>query len=196
MAKKISKRSRAARRGDITDEAPIISTSTKESHENDGVRKSIIRTQIKNETLLNKKIEASRIRKQQQQDSKKKSSSLKHKVDRSDKLQGILASKIDASIARAKYVQNARKSNWDKTNASIEIRNHMIEEGKLKQLTQEEIDQMEEDEYVRKFYEDDDIEEKDGGADAAGADEAKGDGEVEKKTLANNKFALLDEVEA
>ncbi|CCG24016.1 Ecm1 pre-ribosomal factor [Candida orthopsilosis Co 90-125] len=187
MAKKISKRSRAARRGEITDDAPIITTSTKESHENDGVRKSIIRTQIKNETLLSKKIEASRIRKQQQ-DHKKKSSALKHKVNRSDKLQGILASKIDASIARAKYVQNARKSNWDKTNSSIEIRNHMIEEGAKKELTQEDIDKMEEDEYVRKFYEDEVVENKDDGGD--------GDEDDEKKTSVNNKFALLDEVEA
>ncbi|KAI5955408.1 ECM1 [Candida margitis] len=194
--RKLSKRSRAARRGEVTDDAnaPIIATSTKESHENDGVRKSIIRTQIKNETLLNKKIEASRIRKQQQSDQKKKSSSLKHKVDRSDKLQGILASKIDASIARAKYVQNARKSNWDKTNSNIEIRNHMIEKeasGEGKELTQEEIDRMEEDEYVRNFYENDDdvkVDDKEKGGDSDEGDE--------KKALANNKFALLDEIEA
>ncbi|KAI5968064.1 ECM1 [Candida theae] len=193
MAKKISKRSRAARRGEVNDvDAPIIHTTTKEAHENDGVRKSIIRTQIKNETLLNKKIEASRIRKQQQQqqhDSKKKSSSstsLKSKIDRSDKLKDILTTKIDASIARAKYVQNARKSNWDKTNASIEIRNHMIEEATKKQLTEDEIEKMEEDEYVRKFYETGD----DGNID-------EGDKEDREKTLStSNKFALLDEVEA
>lgn len=85
-------------------------------------------------------------------------------------------------------MQNARKSNWDKTNASIEIRNHMIEEGAKKELTQEDIDKMEEDEYVRKFYEDEVVENKDDGGD--------GDEDDEKKTLVNNKFALLDEVEA
>ncbi|KAG5418453.1 ECM1 [Candida metapsilosis] len=187
MAKKISKRSRAARRGELTDaDTPIIQTSAKETHENDGVRKSIIRTQIKNENLLNKKIEASKIRKQNQdQQKKKKSSSLKNKIDRSDKLQDVLASKIDASIARAKYVQNARKSNWDKTNASIEIRNHMIEDAVKKELTEAEIEKMEEDEYVRKFYEGDDVD-----------IEENEDEEEEKKTLDNNKFALLDEVEA
>lgn len=83
-------------------------------------------------------------------------------------------------------MQNARKSNWDKTNASIEIRNHMIEDAVRKELTEAEIEKMEEDEYVRKFYEGDDVD-----------IEEKEDGEEEeKKTLGNNKFALLDEVEA
>lgn len=64
----------------------------------------------------------------------------------------------------------------------------MIEEGTKKELTQEDIDKMEEDEYVRKFYEDGVVEDKEDGDDVNQDDE--------KKTLANNKFALLEEVEA
>lgn len=64
----------------------------------------------------------------------------------------------------------------------------MIEKGTKKELTQEDIDKMEEDEYVRKFYEDGVVEDKEDGDDVNQDDE--------KKTLANNKFALLEEVEA
>ena len=93
---------------------------------------------------------------------KKKTSALKHKLERSDKISGILATKIDQSIARAKYIQNARKSGWDKTNQSITLENHLAQELKSasglgdeeekKELTQEELDKIEEDEYVKSIF--------------------------------------------
>ncbi|KAI3406695.2 ECM1 [Candida oxycetoniae] len=189
MAKKISKHSRAARRGQVPQEQPV--SVPKQSLENDGVRKSIIRTQIKNENLLSKKLESSKIHKQS---NKKKTSSLKNKLIKSDKLQGVLSSKIEASIARAKYVQNSRKSNWDKTNSNIQIRNHMVDElnnnaaqskqGDNKKLTEMEIEKLEEDEYVRKFYEDEN-------ENVEGDKDAK----IKNQLLSKNRFAALDDIE-
>ncbi|KAI5955078.1 ECM1 [Candida jiufengensis] len=197
MPKKVSKRSRAARRGEIPDDTTTKSIQQQKEpiSNNDGLKKSIIRTQIKNENLLNKKLESSKIKK-----NKRKSSTTKTKVERNSKLQGILANKIDSSIARATYIQNARKSNWDKTNSNIELKNHMIDDFKIeptKELTEEEIEKLEEDEIVRKFYEDreinvdDDDKQKD-----EREDEQNGEDEEDKPDLSNNKFALLDEVEA
>lgn len=196
----VSKHSRAARRGEVIEPSGLESTklAASTSTENDGVRKSIIRTQIKNENLLNKKLESSKVRKLKL---KKKSSAIKHKLERSDKLQGILSSKIDASIQRAKYVQSARKANWDKINSSIEIRNHILDELKQdsspkKELTQEEIEKMEEDEYVRKFYEDDEnVDNIDKEDKQDGGENKDGKGNEVEKVLSNNRFALLGEVE-
>lgn len=118
MAKKISKHSRAARRGLIDAESSAEVKSLESlPRENSGVKKSIIRTTIKNENLLNKKLEKNRIKKT----NKKKTSALKHKLERSGRLSGVLETKIEKSIARAKYVQNARKSGWDKINQGITI---------------------------------------------------------------------------
>ncbi|CAX42251.1 uncharacterized protein, putative [Candida dubliniensis CD36] len=186
MAKKISKHSRAARRGlidtDTNNEAKSLESIPREKSD---VKKSIIRTTIKNENLLNKKLELSKIKKST---NKKKTSALKHKLERSDKLSGVLATKIDQSIARAKYVQNARKSGWDKTNQNITLENHLAEElksasglgEKKKELTQEELDKIEEDEYVKSIF-------------------AKKEEQQEKETpnssLGNNRFALLNDIE-
>ncbi|EMG48325.1 ECM1 Shuttling pre-60S factor ECM1 [Candida maltosa Xu316] len=186
MAKKVSKHSRAARRGLIDAEGSGEAKSLESlPRENSEVKKSIIRTTIKNENLLTKKMELSKVKKAS---SKKKTSALKHKLERSSKVSGILATKIDQSIQRAKYVQNARKSGWDKTNQSIKIENHLAEElrnaVKEKELTQEEIDKMEEDEYVKDFY---------------AKDEPKEEQEQEEEktsSLGSNRFALLDDVEA
>lgn len=84
--------------------------------EDDSVRKSIIRTAIKNENLLAKKMELLRVKKNT---ATRKTSSLKHKLQRSSKLDGVLGNKIEQSIARAKYVQSARKAGWDQINRSI-----------------------------------------------------------------------------
>lgn len=164
------------------DEGEASSLASIPKPENDDVKKSIIRTTIKNENLLAKKMENSKIRKS----NKKKTSALKHKVERSDKLTGVLATKIEQSIARAKYVQNARKSGWEQINKTITIKNDMAEEIKSASVepekTVEEIEKDAEDEYVRQFY----------GNDAT--NEEKDD--VSVRPTSNNRFALLDEAEA
>lgn len=150
--------------------------------ESNDVRKSIIRTTIHNENLLAKKMENPRIKK----NTKKKTSSLKHKVERSDKLSGVLSMKIEQSIARAKYVQNLRKAGWDQINKSITIKNDLMQELKAKDSTKstEELEKEVEDEYVKKFFED--------GEKA----EEKEEEESTKIGLSNNAFALLEETEA
>ncbi|KAF6071403.1 hypothetical protein MEM_03648 [Candida albicans L26] len=196
MAKKISKHSRAARRGlidtDTSNEAKSLESIPREKSD---VKKSIIRTTIKNENLLNKKLELSKIKKST---TKKKTSALKHKLERSDKISGILATKIDQSIARAKYIQNARKSGWDKTNQSITLENHLAqelksasglgdEEEKKKELTQEELDKIEEDEYVKSIFAKKEEQKEE--------EEEEEEEETPNKSLANNRFALLDDIE-
>ncbi|ODV79007.1 uncharacterized protein CANTADRAFT_26088 [Suhomyces tanzawaensis NRRL Y-17324] len=176
MAKKISKHSRAARRGEVDEGIKELEKLPKA--ESDGVKKSIIRTTIKNENLLNAKMESSRVKK-----NKKKTNSLKHRLERSDKLSGVLSTKIEQSIARAKYVQNARKAGWDQINKNI--KNELIDEKRREielsgkaPLTEQELEQEAEDEYVKNFYQDDEQEE-----------------EVKPQNPAN-KFALLEETEA
>lgn len=140
--------------------------------ENSDVKKSIIRTTIKNENLLAKKMELNRIKKK---GNKKLNSALKHKSERTSKLQGVLSTKIQQSIERAKYVQNARKSGWDKINKSIEVSNALVERAGVP--SEQEQQQAEEDEYVKQFFADGPAEEK----------------KEEKKEEKNgNIFALLD----
>lgn len=151
--------------------------------ESDEVKKSIIRTTIKNENLLAKKMENLKIRKSNQ--NKRKTSSLKHKLDRSDKLSGVLSTKIEQSIARAKYVQSARKSGWDQINKSITIKNDIVLETKVTtgpvEKSEMEIEKEEEDEYVKEFF---------------GEDAEKEEEEESKPVSTGNVFALLDEAEA
>lgn len=147
--------------------------------ENNDVKKSIIRTTIKNENLLARKMEMDKIRKK---GNKKLNNALKHKSDRGTKVEGILATKIQQSIDRAKFVQHARKSGWDQINKSINIRPSTLEKEEPAK-TQAQIEQEQEDEYVKQFYTND--------------SEAK---EEEKKKVDQpkngNVFALLDEAEA
>lgn len=77
--------------------------------EDNEVRKSIIRTTIKNENLLARKME-SKVKKKQP----------KKKLLRASNLDGVLASKIQQSIERAKYVQGARKAGWEQINKEAE----------------------------------------------------------------------------
>lgn len=65
-----------------------------------------------NENLLNKKIEKKSKR-------GKSVGTLRQKVSRNTKLQGVLDTKIDISIKRHKFVSSARKSNWDQINESL-----------------------------------------------------------------------------
>ncbi|GEQ69191.1 hypothetical protein JCM33374_g2862 [Metschnikowia sp. JCM 33374] len=143
--------SRAARRGEIDfgGEAKALENLPRE--ENNDVRKHIIRTTIKNENLLAKKMEMDKIKKR---GNKKSTSTLKHKTERNSKLEGVLATKIQQSIEKAKYVQTARKSGWDQINKSIVIRNDLNEEieKNAEKVSAKEAEQKDEDEYVKSFF--------------------------------------------
>lgn len=159
----VSKHSRAARRG-LVAEGNEATELLKLPAVDNGVKKSIIRSTINNEHLLQKKMENSRIRKS----NKKKTSTLKNKIERNEKLGGVLATKIEQSIARAKYVQSARRADWDRINKNIAVKETPAE--KPKENNEEESDE----EYVKNFYKD----------------------TTQADYKANNKFALLDEEEA
>lgn len=105
---------------------------------------------------------------------KRKTNSLKHKLERNDKLSGVLSHKIQLSIDRARYVQNARKSGWDKINSNIEIKNHNSEEP-APEKTAEELEKEEEDAYVNEMF---------------------GRESKSKSSTPVNAFALLEEVDA
>ncbi|PVH18331.1 uncharacterized protein CXQ87_001254 [Candidozyma duobushaemuli] len=178
MAKKVSKHSRAARRGEINLDGEAKSLATLAKGENSDVRKSIIRTTIKNENLLAKKMENDAIRKKS---NKRKTSALKHKLDRNSKLDGVLASKIQQSIDRAKYVQTARKSGWDQINKGLNVRPVEDLKKQDKPKSEEEMAMDEEDAYVEEFFKDTKPEEE----------------EAQKAPKPDqNAFALLEETEA
>ncbi|CAH6721601.1 hypothetical protein CLIB1444_06S05908 [[Candida] jaroonii] len=107
--KKISKNSRAARRATV--ESEEAKELAKVEKNNNDIKKSIIRTTILNENLLNKKIEKKK--------SKKLNNSIKHKIEKNTKLQGVLDTKINQSIERHKFVSTKRKMDWDKINKEI-----------------------------------------------------------------------------
>lgn len=177
----MSKRSRAARRGEVDLEGEAKSLASVPKAENSDVRKSIIRTTIKNENLLAKKMEKDAIRKKS---NKKKTSALKHKLGRGLKLDGVLASKIQQSIDRAKYVQTARKLGWDQINKGLNVKTveELRKQDKLeKPRTEEEMEMDEEDAYVEEFFKDT----------KSTPEEAK----TERKPD-QNAFALLEETEA
>lgn len=119
---------------------------------------------------------------------KKNNSAVKHKSDRGLKVEGILATKIQQSIDRARFVQNARKSGWEQINKSVNL---VLKKEEVEDLakSQAQIEKEEEDEYVKQFYMDagkeDDVEKK----------EAKRE-EVKAGAMKGNVFALLDEAEA
>lgn len=177
----VSKHSRAARRGEIsTDgEAKLLERIAKS--ENNDVKKSIIRTTIKNENLLARKMELDKVRKR---GNKKNNNAIKHKNDRGIKVEGVLATKIQQSIERARFVQNARKSGWEQINKSIDI-SAKVEQFDKPEKTQAQIEKEEEDEYVKQFYTD------------AGNKEVEEKKKEEKVNASKgNVFALLEETEA
>lgn len=147
------------------------------------VKKSIIRTTIKNENLLAKKMESNRIKKA----NRKNTSHLKSKIERSNKNSGILSNKIEQSIARANYIQKYRKSDWEKINKEINSGAVMNEDDDSLQ-TKKQIEREEEDEYVKQFF-DEDNDKKDEG------DESQDTGPNASQAQ-GNKFAILDEIEA
>lgn len=179
MARKVSKHSRAARRGEIDLEGEAKSLASVPKTENSDVRKSIIRTTIKNENLLAKKMENDAIRKKA---NKRKTNSLKHKVDRNLKLDGVLATKIQQSIDRAKYVQNARKLGWDQINKGLNVKPVEATKTEEKPKLEEEMAIEEEDAYVEEFF--------------SGSKPAEENEEKAQRKPDQNAFSLLEEAEA
>lgn len=111
---------------------------------------------------------------------KKKNNAIKNKLERSIKLDGVLATKIEQSVSRAKYVQDLRKSGWDQINKNIVLKNDLVEVSPEK--TAEEIEREEEDAYVDQFF----LKEEDKKATEA----------YKAKNALSNAFALLEEEEA
>ena len=127
---KISKHSRAARRGEVALEPEVKSLAQLPRAEKTDLTSVLIRTAAKNGDLLDVKMK-------RQQERKKKiraglsKKSLEKKIinatnnmdkDRLERALNItnkLDGKISKAVARAKLVQNARKAGWDLTNASI-----------------------------------------------------------------------------
>lgn len=170
----VSKHSRAARRGEVSLDGEKLLQNLPKA-ENDDVKKSIIRTTIKNENLLAKKMEMEKIKKK---GNKKKTSAFKSTHEKGIRVEGVLASKIQQSIERARYVQTARKSGWDQINKTIQIKNDLVEKmPEIAEPTEEQTEQQEEDDYVDEFYN----------------NEKKVE---EKPKVAKNAFALLEETEA
>lgn len=114
----------------------------------------------------------------------KKTATIKRKLDRSDKLNGVLANKIEQSIARAKYVQSARKATWSKIDQEavegMALTTNIVKKDSIdsnKEKTEAEIEKEEEDAYVKDFYADDDASKKE---------------EDIQPLLSKNRFALLE----
>lgn len=116
---------------------------------------------------------------------KKLNQSLKHKAERSSKLEGVLASKVQQSIEKARFVQQARRLGWDQINRNISVSNDLVEKPQdVKPMTDAEIEQMEEDAYVKEFFKKGEAEEK--------------EEEEEKESPAPGKgniFSVLEETE-
>lgn len=181
----VSKHSRAARRGEINVDGVAKLLERIAKTESIDVKKSIIRTTIKNENLLARKMELDKVKKR---GNKKNNSAIKYKNDRGIKVEGILATKIQQSIDRARFVQNARKSGWEQINKTINIE---TTSGNFEEpvKTQAQIEKEEEDEYVKQLY-------TDTGKDGEMEKEEVKKEEVKANGLKGNVFALLDETEA
>lgn len=119
--------------------------------ESDELKKSIIRTTIKHENLLAKKMEKAKTCKNFK---KKLNNSLRHKADRSTKVEGVLATKIQQSIERAKYIQMTRKAGWDQINRTINVKLSVDLKEKVPEKTQNDVDLNTDDEYAKNFYAD------------------------------------------
>lgn len=121
MVKKISRRSRLARRNEIQEIGDKSLISIPRASKTD-IANILIRTEAKNEALMNGKIHKSknkgRVRKKTSINNsftfmgKKR---LERALNSASKLDG----KIEKSVTRAKYIQTARKSDWNTTNSII-----------------------------------------------------------------------------
>ncbi|KAG7913484.1 hypothetical protein KL905_001153 [Ogataea polymorpha] len=176
MAKKISKHSRAARRGEIsetTGEARDLERVPR-LEKTDTIGPMIRASASKNEDLLRQKMEkkASKSNKSRSGISK----TIKTRREKAVIIDGKLGSKIEASINRAKEIQSMRKANWDTINKQAK------EAVKSKLLYHDSSYQTE----GRKEATEDDSE-------WENMDEEE---ESNDLVSSNNRFALLEEVEA
>ncbi|KAG7877413.1 hypothetical protein KL938_004169 [Ogataea parapolymorpha] len=175
MAKKISKHSRAARRGEIseaTGEARDLERVPR-LEKTDTIGPMIRASASKNEDLLRQKMEkkASKSNKSKSAISK----AIKTRRKKAVVIDGRLGSKIEASINRAKEIQSMRKANWDTINKQAK------EAVKSKLLYHDNNGQTE----GRKDATEDD-------SDWENMDEE----EKSNDLVPSNRFALLEEVEA
>lgn len=118
---------------------------------------------------------------------RKKTNSLKHRLERSNKVDGVLSTKIEQSIARAKYVQNSRKAAWDQINKGISTTNDLVDNDGPSEKSEEQAEKEEEDAYVQQFFEDNSSKQQD---DTGNSTSNKPD----NKNM--NRFSLLEESEA
>lgn len=165
--------------------------------ESNDVKKSIIRTSIKNENLLNKKLDNAKVKKL----AKKKNNAIRHKSERFTKLDGVLGNKIDKSMAKARLVHKIRKAGWDKVNGDININNSTVDNTNKDNHNDQDQMQQEEDEYVRQFFEDDNNTNE--GNEANEANDGNMDDNMDDnkrhfnaKDNNLNKFSFLEEAEA
>ncbi|EDO15759.1 hypothetical protein Kpol_1049p17 [Vanderwaltozyma polyspora DSM 70294] len=144
MARKVTKNSRAARRG-LTEvfEPEANSLSELPRAQKTDLTNILVRTAAKNEALLDAKIGKKRAKKS---GINKKALELKltetetliekQKLQRALNITNRLDGKIAKSVARAKYVQKARKAGWETTNQLI--RNELtINNDEVKATTKE-----------------------------------------------------------
>lgn len=183
MAKKVSKHSRAARRGyeEESNEAKELGKLPKRDSYEDDVKKSIIRSNIINENLLAKKMEKKKI-------TKRKTNTIRQKSNRFNTTSGILNTKIDQSIARHNFIQQSRKSGWDKINEQINSNKaHQVDENANENDENDENNNnMDEDEQLLQEY----FQE----SNQQGKNESNGSSK--EKQMPQNKFNLLEEAEA
>ncbi|CUS20856.1 LAQU0S01e16160g1_1 [Lachancea quebecensis] len=122
MAKKISKHSRAARRLEVEDvEAQTLAKLPRA--QNLDLTNKLIRTASKNEQLLEAKMrkkEGTGKRVGKKPIAKGLPENLdKERLERALNITSRLDGKVQKAKSRAKYVQNARKAGWERTNESI-----------------------------------------------------------------------------
>lgn len=172
MAKKVSKHSRAARRGeiganDLAPEAKLLAEVPR-VHTTD-LANSVIR---KNQSLLDSKL------KPKEGGIRKKTNTSRNKALRFATVDGRLSTKISQSIERSRVVQNTRKSGWDSINKALQAKPQEKPKAKPKVAS---VDA----EVMEEFFEGEEKE------------EADGEGEVEVSVSSgNNAYALLMEEEA
>ncbi|WPK26055.1 hypothetical protein PUMCH_003400 [Australozyma saopauloensis] len=120
---------------------------------------------------------------------KKLNNQLRHKADRSTKVEGVLATKIQQSIERAKFVQTTRKAGWDQINRTLTISSSASDKEKKLAVEQaeEDMDREAEDQYVKDFYGDSEA----NMTDDVGVPE-KPTTDVLEKLKSTNRFALLE----
>ncbi|QLQ81750.1 hypothetical protein HG537_0F05120 [Torulaspora globosa] len=123
MAKKVSKHSRAARRG-IDEEPESKALAELPRAEKTDLTNILTRTAAKNEALLEAKLRNKNKNKVSKKRLKEKLDTSvvgadKERFERALNVANRLDGKIARSVSRAKYVQNARKAGWDSTNQQI-----------------------------------------------------------------------------